>query len=184
MGFSRQEYWSSLPSLLQWTTFCQTSPLWPAHLGWPHTAWLSFIELDQAVVCVIRLTSFLWLWFQCVCPLMLLATPTILLGFLLPWTWGISSRLLPQSIATYYILYLLINPGGIISHWTEHRSRQVLQEVAVRLWSQRCWEISFSKATNSLIGKLASFKSCGRLPILSKDHHDNISHPIIKHTPK
>ena len=27
-------------SLLQWTTFCQTSPPWPSHLGWPHTAWL------------------------------------------------------------------------------------------------------------------------------------------------
>ena len=58
--------------LLQWTTFCQTSPPWPIHLGWPHTAWLSFIELDKAMVCVIRLTSFLWLWFQCVCPLMTL----------------------------------------------------------------------------------------------------------------
>ena len=22
-------------SLLQWTTFCQTSPPWPVHLGWP-----------------------------------------------------------------------------------------------------------------------------------------------------
>ena len=58
-------------SLLQWTTFCQTSPPWPTYLGWHHTAWLSFIELDKAVVCVIRLTSFLWPWFQCVCPLML-----------------------------------------------------------------------------------------------------------------
>ena len=57
-------------SLLQWTTFCQTSP-WPARLGWPHMAWLSFTELDKAVVHVIQLTSFLWLWFQCVCPLML-----------------------------------------------------------------------------------------------------------------
>ena len=37
-------------SLLQWTRFCQTSPLWPAHLGWPHTAWLSVTELDKAVV--------------------------------------------------------------------------------------------------------------------------------------
>ena len=27
-------------SLLQWTTFCQNSPLWPVHLGWPCTAWL------------------------------------------------------------------------------------------------------------------------------------------------
>ena len=39
-------------------------------LGWPHTAWLSFIELDKAVVHVIRLASFLLLWFQCVCLLM------------------------------------------------------------------------------------------------------------------
>ena len=28
------------------------------HLGWPHMAWLRFIELDKAVVCVIRLASF------------------------------------------------------------------------------------------------------------------------------
>ena len=42
-------------SLFQWTTFCQTSPPWPTHLGWTHMAWLSFIELDKAVVRVIRL---------------------------------------------------------------------------------------------------------------------------------
>ena len=35
----------------------------------------------------------------CVCPLMPLATPTILLGFLLPRTWGISSWMLQQSAA-------------------------------------------------------------------------------------
>ena len=78
-------------SLLQWTTFCQTSPSWPAHLGWPHMAWLSFIELEKAVVHVIRLTSFLWLWFQCVYPLMPSRNTYVLFGFLLPWTWGISS---------------------------------------------------------------------------------------------
>ena len=50
MGFSRQEYWAVCHSLLQWTTFCQTSPPWPAHCGWPHRAWLSFIKLDKAVV--------------------------------------------------------------------------------------------------------------------------------------
>ena len=50
MGFSRQEYWSGLPFPLQWATFCQTSPPWPVHLGWPLTAWLSFIELDKTVV--------------------------------------------------------------------------------------------------------------------------------------
>ena len=63
-------------------------------------AWLSFIELDKAVVLVWLdwlvfceygfNVSALW------CPL---ATPTVLLGFLLPWAWGISSRLLQQSAA-------------------------------------------------------------------------------------
>ena len=37
-------------SLFQWTTFCQTSPPWPNCLGWPHMGWLSFIELDKAMV--------------------------------------------------------------------------------------------------------------------------------------
>ena len=59
MGFSRQKYWSGLPlpspvdhilsdlstmTLLSWVT---------------PQAWLNFIELDEAVVLVIRLTSFL-----------------------------------------------------------------------------------------------------------------------------
>ena len=80
-------------SLFQFTTFCQTSPPWPVCLEW-----LSFIELDKAVVLVwldwlvfceyVFSVSALW------CPL---ATPTILLGFLLPWVWGISSQLLQQS---------------------------------------------------------------------------------------
>ena len=64
MGFSRQEYWSGLHSLLQWTTFCQNSPPWPVHLGWPYRLAYSFIELFKAVVHVIRLVSLLWLWFS------------------------------------------------------------------------------------------------------------------------
>ena len=48
--------------LLQWTIFCQNSPPWPICLGWPYTAWPSFIELVKAVVHVISLVSFLWLW--------------------------------------------------------------------------------------------------------------------------
>ena len=39
-------------SLLQWTTYSQTSPPWPTRLGWPHRAWFSFVELDKAVVLV------------------------------------------------------------------------------------------------------------------------------------
>ena len=70
-------------SHLQWTTFCQTSPPWPVCLGWPHRAWLSFIELDKAVILVWLdwlvfcdysfSLSALW------CPL---SAPTVLLGFL------------------------------------------------------------------------------------------------------
>ena len=79
-------------SLLQCTTFCQTSPPWPVCLGWPQKAWVSFIELDNTVVHVIRLLavsecgfSLSALW----CPL---SVPTILHGFLLPWTCGSSSQ--------------------------------------------------------------------------------------------
>ena len=67
MGFSRQEYWSGLPSpspvdhdLSELSTM--TCPFW--------VALHSFIELDKAVVHVIRLVSFLWLWFSFCLPLM------------------------------------------------------------------------------------------------------------------
>ena len=33
-------------SLLQWTTFCQNSPPWPVHLGWPYMTWL-IISLSE-----------------------------------------------------------------------------------------------------------------------------------------
>ena len=100
MGFSRQEYWSGLLSLLQWTTFCQTSPPGPVRLGWPHKAWLSFIELDKAVVLWSNWLVFCDYGFRVSalwCPL---TTRTVLLGFLLPRTWGISSRPLQKSAAT------------------------------------------------------------------------------------
>ena len=65
MGFSRQEYWSGLPFpspvdhvLSELSTM--TRPSWVALHGMVH----SFIELDKAVVRVIRLVSFLWLWFS------------------------------------------------------------------------------------------------------------------------
>ena len=100
MGFSRQEYWSGLPLpspvdhiLSDLSTMIR--PSWVAL-----RAWLSFIELDKAVVLVWLdwlvfceygfSVSALW------CPL---ATPIILLGFLLPWAWGISARVLQQSAA-------------------------------------------------------------------------------------
>ena len=80
MGFSRQAYRSGLPSPSPVDTFCQTSPPWLVHLGWPHTAWLSFIESDKAVVRVITLASFLWVWLQWVCPLMPSCNTSLLTG--------------------------------------------------------------------------------------------------------
>ena len=100
MGFSRQEYWSGLsfPSLVDHILSdlsTMTGPSWVAPL-----AWLSFIELDKAVVLV-------WLDWLVFCEYGFsvsalwrpLATPTVLLGFLLPCTWGISSLLPQQSAA-------------------------------------------------------------------------------------
>ena len=124
MGFSRQDTEVVCHFLHQWTTFCQTSPPWPTHPEWPHMAWLSFIELDKAVVHVVRLTSFLWLWFQCVCPLMpscntyhlTWVSLTLGLGYLftappakhsrcsLPWTRGIS---LPPPFLIFNVGWLL-----------------------------------------------------------------------------
>ena len=63
--FPRQEYWSGLPFpspvdhvLSELSTM--THPSWVALHGMAH----SFIELDKAVVHVIRLVSFLWLVFS------------------------------------------------------------------------------------------------------------------------
>ena len=111
MGISRQEHWSDLPfpspvdyilSELSTMTRLSCVVLHP---------WLSFIELDKAVVHVIRLVSFLWLCFQSFCPLMpslhtyhlpgisltldvrylFMAAPAKHSHCSLPWTWGISS---------------------------------------------------------------------------------------------
>ena len=65
MGFSRQEYWSGLPfpstiDHILSALSIMTHPSWVALHGMAH----SFTELDKAVVHVIRLVSFLWLWFS------------------------------------------------------------------------------------------------------------------------
>ena len=100
MGFSKQEYWSGLPFpspvdhiLSDLSTI--TQPSWVAP-----QAWLSFIELDKAVVLVwldwLVFCEYSFSVFALWCPL---GTPAVLLGFLLPWVWGISSWLLQQSAA-------------------------------------------------------------------------------------
>ena len=93
-------------SLLQWTTYSQTSPPWPTRLGWPHRAWFSFVELDKAVVLV-------WLDWLVFCEYGFMCLPSdalsqhlpSYLGFSYlgrgvsphrrpswPWTWSSSSR--------------------------------------------------------------------------------------------
>ena len=87
MGFSRQEYWSGLP-LPSPVDHILSEPSTMTCLSWValHGMAHSFIEWDKAVVPVIRLVSFLWSWFLSVCSLMPSQHPTILLGFLWPWT--------------------------------------------------------------------------------------------------
>ena len=69
MGFSKQEYWSGLPFpssvghvLSELSTMTRLS--WVDLLGMTH----SFFELDKAVVLLIRLVSFLQLWFSVFLP--------------------------------------------------------------------------------------------------------------------
>ena len=99
MGFSRQEYWSGLPfpspvdpTLSDLSTM--TRPSWVAQHGMAYFHWVRQDcgpGSDWLVLCNCGFgVSDLW------CPL---ATPTVLLGFILPWMWGISSWLLQQSIA-------------------------------------------------------------------------------------
>ena len=130
MGFSRQEYWSGLPfpspvDHILSALSTMTRPSWVAP-----QAWLSFVELDKDVVRVIRLTTFLWVWFQCVCPLMpscntyhlTWVSLTLDVGYLftaapakhshcsLPWTSDISSLpyLLTHLLTRYLCAYLFV----------------------------------------------------------------------------
>ena len=69
MGFSRQEYWSGLPfpspaDHILSELFTMTRPSWVALHSMAH----SFIELAKAVVHVLRLVSFRWLWFSVCLP--------------------------------------------------------------------------------------------------------------------
>ena len=69
MGFSRQEHWSGLPFpspvdhvLSELSTMIRLS--WLVLHSMAH----SFIDLEKAVVRVMRLISFLWLWFSVCLP--------------------------------------------------------------------------------------------------------------------
>ena len=93
-------------SCLYYNTHFSLLFLFPSHFHhvlqvYPYISFLKSSVDDSEAIIVLTYLVFVFceycfsvsaLW----CPL---ATPTILLGFLLPWTWGVSSRLLQQSAA-------------------------------------------------------------------------------------
>ena len=124
-------------SLLQWTTFCQTSPPWPICLGWPHTAWLSFIKLDKALVHVIRLVSCLWLWFQSVCPLM-------------------------PSLSAYRLTWvsLTLDMGYLFTAALAKRSRCSLPYICQQIWKTQQWPQDWKRSVFISIPKKGNAKEC------------------------
>ena len=197
VGFSRPEYWSGLPfpspvdhilSDLS-TMTCQS---WVAH-----RAWLSFIKLDKAVVCVIRLASRLWLLFQSVCPLMpYLSTYrltwvslTLDVGYLLtaapekrshcssPWTRGSSSWLSSCAVAVVIDAALLHH----CSQWLEIKEALFIAKLP-RIWRHRPFPKMSVGIRNSggkksclflnrrkIMGTLRTNSSLAKLSILDKD---------------
>ena len=102
------QYWSGLPFPSP-VDYILSDLSTKTRLSWvAPQAWLGFIELDKASV--IRLTSFLWVWFQCVCPLMPSCNTYHLTWVFLPWAWGISSRLFQQSTAVAPYLGWRVSP--------------------------------------------------------------------------
>ena len=63
-GFSRQGYWSGLPFPSPVDHVLSEVSTMTRPLRWSYTTWLIISLLDKAVVHVISLVSFLWLWFS------------------------------------------------------------------------------------------------------------------------
>ena len=95
------------------------------------------------------LVVLVWLWSALWCPL---ATPTVLLGFLLPGTWGISSRLLQQSAAAAPYL------GQGVSYHVGHHPWPQAWGSSYRLppWPWRWGSSSWLPPLTSDVGKLLS----------------------------
>ena len=96
--------------------------------------------LDWLVVCDCGFSvSALW------CPL---SVPTVLLGFLLPWTWGSSSPLLQQNTAAAPTLDIGVFPLGCYSWcWTWGISSWLLQHPAAGAFSKPQKEAQIQKGS-------------------------------------
>ena len=137
-----------------------TRPSWVA--PW---AWLSFIELDKAVVLVwlnwLVFCEYGFSVFALWCPF---AIPTVLLGFLLPWAWGISSRLLHQSSAIAPYLGQRVSPHRHLS-WPsmwDSSSRPSCACAAMAPWTWGC-----SSRPPPLASGLGAWGSSSRPPPLA-----------------
>ena len=113
-----------------------TRPSWVAP-----RAWLSFIELEKAMVLVwLDWLVFCGYGFSVSALWCSLATPTIFIGFLLPWTWGISSRMLQQSAAAASYFGWGVSPHHRPSWpWTwSSSSRPSYAHAATSAWVWGC----------------------------------------------
>ena len=88
------------------------------------------------------------------CPL---ATPTVLLGFLLPWMWGISSRLLQQSAAAApylgrgvspWTVWITINCGKFWKRWEYQTTWPAFWETCMQVRKQQL-ELDMEQQTGS-----------------------------------
>ena len=95
------------------------------------------------------------------CPL---ATPMVLLGFLLPWTWGVCSRLLQQSAAT--APYLGQGHASRPQMWSSS-SRPSCACTAAAPWTWGCssWPSPLASYVGWLLSATTSDLRCGIAPL-------------------
>ena len=172
MRFSRQEYWSGLLFLspvdhILSDLSTMTCPSWVAA-----QAWLSFIELDKAVVLVwldwLVFCEYGFSVFALWCPL---ATPTVLLGFLLPWAWSISSRLLQQSAAIAAYLGRWVSPHRHPFWPSTWDSSSRPSSTAPWTWGCSSWLPPLSLGMGSLLPPAAPGLGLGAGGISSRPPH-------------
>ena len=96
-----------------------------------------------------------------------LATPAILLGFLLPWMWGISSGLLQQSTAAAQIL--------------EDDAVKVLHSVCQQTWKTQQWPQDWKRSVFIPILKKGNAKECSNYRTIALiSHASNIMLKILQ----
>ena len=155
MGFSRQEYWSGLPfpspvDHVLSEFFTMTCLSWMAIHGMTH----SFIGLNKAVVHVISLIRFLWLWFSFCLPSWIRIRGLRKLPGGRDWLWGklglvLMGRAMFSSVQSLSRVWLFVTP------WTAARQAS----------------LSFTTSLNLL--KLVSIES------MMPSNHLILCHPLL-----